>query len=282
LMDDWGPTAVARRAAHAAATGAAVPKWQRMLVDTVARALAEGAGTPTDGFVVTVGPVGHPTRGKLLEFPGCVNARPVLGIPSGCLLFDGFDLASPASRDGPAREGIMLHLRYRSTPWGEIVDPSIERPVVVRDSNGDSLWDQADFDAFPDAPEPVAVEPRPPRNDRLDGPPAPHGSLGALIDSWSTAPDEPAMNAIIDRLARLLETVGPVVWRKAVVTGVVDARGYGSFTMDGKRGIDEFGTVRSDTEVRRSYDLVPPDADLCRVWGLTWAGDVKVGPAREV
>jgi hypothetical protein len=260
MMDEWGPAAMARRAAHATATRSApVPKWQRMLVDAVARALAEGAGTPTDGFVVTVGPVGHPTRGNLMAFPGCVNARPVLGIPAGCLFFDGFDLARPASRDGPAREGIMLHLRYRSTPWGEIVDPRFERPVVVRDSNGDSLWDQADFDAFPDAPEPEPVEPRPSRNDRLDGPKAPPGTLGAMIDAWRTSPPVLA-EGLIRLIGERLVQVGEVIWRGAIIKGGLDDRGHGYFAMRLYQG----------TETERC----PPDYVFCREWNMTWAGDV--------
>jgi hypothetical protein len=254
MMDEWGPAAMARRAAHATATRSApVPKWQRMLVDAVARALAEGAGTPTDGFVVTVGPVGHPTSGKLLEFPGCVNARPVLGIPAGCLLFDGFDLAKTASREGPARQGIMLHLRYRSTPWGEIVDPRFERPVVVRDSNGDSLWDQADFDAFPDAPEPEPAEPRPSRNDRLDGPAAPAGTLGAMIDAWRTAPPVLA-ETLIRLIGERLVQVGPVSWRGAVIEGGLDERGHPYFAVrDGqtRAGIPWAGDVPSMTPTEK-------------------------------
>jgi hypothetical protein len=218
-----------------------------MLSEGIARALCEGAGNPVDGVVVVVGPVGHPTRGKLLEFAGCVNARPVLGIPAGCLLFDGFDLARTASREGPARDGIMLHMRYRRTRWGEILDPMIERPVVVRDSNGDSLWDQADFDAFPDAPDPGPVEPRPPRNDRLDGPKAPPGTLGAMIDAWRTSPPVLA-ETLIRLIGERLQRVGPVSWRDAVIEGGLDDRGHPYFAVrDGQTrvGIPWAGDVPS-------------------------------------
>jgi hypothetical protein len=262
-MDGFGPVAVARRAAHEAASS--VPKWQRMLSEGIARALAEGAGNPIDGVVVVVGPVGHPTRGKLLEFTGCVNARPVLGIPAGCLLFDGFDLARTASREGPARDGIMLHMRYRRTRWGEILDPMIERPVVVRDSNGDSLWDQADFDAFPDAPEPAPLEPRPPRNDRIDGPQAPAGTLGAMIDAWRMSPPVlagPLMRKIGERLVQ----VGEVIWRGAIIKGGLDERGHGYFAM----------------RLYQGTERCPPDYVLCREWGMTWAGDVpSLAPVEE-
>jgi hypothetical protein len=245
MMDGFGPAAVARRAANEAATS--VPKWQRMLSEGIAKALCEGAGNPVDGVVVVVGPVGHPTRGKLLEFAGCVNARPVLGIPAGCLHLEGFDLARGACRGGPPREGITLNFRYRTVPWGLAINPASGCAEPIRDATGFTLYGEADFDAFPDAPEPAPVEPRPPHNDRLDGPPAPAGTLGAMIDAWRTSPPVLA-ETLIRLIGERLQRVGPVSWRDAVIEGGLDDRGHPYFAVrDGQTrvGIPWAGDVPS-------------------------------------
>jgi hypothetical protein len=263
MMDGFGPAAVARRAAHKAATS--VPKWQRMLSEGIARALCEGAGNPVDGVVVVVGPVGHPTRGKLLEFAGCVNARPVLGIPAGCLLFDGFDLARTASQEGPAQDGIMLHLRYRTVPWGLHVNPVSGKVEPIMDARGVELYEAMDFDALPDAPEPEPIEPRPPRNDRLEGPAAPAGTLGAMIDAWRTSPPVLA-ETLIRLIGERLVQVGEVIWRGAIIKGGLDERGHGYFAM----------------RLYQGTERCPPDYVLCREWGMTWAGDVpSLAPVEE-
>lgn len=229
-------------------------RWQEQMRDGLARAIAEGAYDPINGVLVVVGPVGHP-KGEdvtLTGAVGCVNARPVAGMPAGRLLIDGFDLARPATRLAPARPGIMLHVRYRMAPWGYIVDPSTGKVASPIDAVNDGLNETVDFDAFPDAPVPGPVEPRPPRDDRLAGPEAPPGTLGSLIDGWRTAPPVLA-EALMTWIGRRLQQVGPVRWRDHVVRGGLDERGHGSFAMDPIRPGDErlpwAGDVPSTSEV---------------------------------